>query len=476
MRLIGSLSAGLLWLALLPAGASASFPGLNGLLAVERANGPGIALVRPGGSVVRTICGSHSACAPGGLPRWASDGGSLIVSPDNGGGVPPGVTIIYGDGSCLDCEPIAGGDAAPMADPSVISVVSGDQLLKEGVDGTTNGVLLTGFSDAVWSAAGTVAVVRRGQVWTGDLGHLRRLGVGSVPSWSPNGSRIAIVRGEWIVVAELRSGTTRRLVRGRAPAWSPDGRLLAYLDGQSRVRVIRISGGRARAIGGVRGTAVDWQPLPSKPVRGCHAPPGSRVMAASATSVVTSDGGAAVPPRLFGAPAYMGCLVSTGQERLLARFDTQGYDAELGATDAAAAGNYAALATSVTDLHYGGNSETVGVYDLRSGQPVSALGGEQVSCGDYSYDCLSSLDGLVIDDQGFTAAHAEVRTPGQSGCSDTTFQPCPGEEIIASDSAGVHVVDGATNPGGSALLTDLTLSGEILTWQHAEAPESTQLH
>lgn len=472
---MGLLVGVLLWLVLLGAGASASFSGRDGLIAVEPVSGSGIELVRPGGGVVGKICGSGSACAPGGFPRWSSDGRLLVLSPSPGGRGGPGVVVVYGDGSCLDCESTAGGAAAPMTDPSMISVVFEHQLLREGVDGISNGLLVDGVSDAVWSAAGEVAVVRGGEVWAGAVGHLRRLGFGSAPSWSPDGSRVAIVRGGWIVLVALRSGTTRRLVRGGAPAWSPDGRLLAFVSGQDRLRVIPVSGGRARALGQVRGVAVDWQPLPRRPVGGCHAPPGSRVMTASATSIVTSDGGAAVPFGTFSSPAYMGCLVSAGQERLLARFDFQSEDQESGATAAAAAGDYAALATFFTDMHYGGNGESVGVYDLRSGRRVSGLGGEQISCGDYFYGCLSSLDGLVINNQGFTAAHAEVQA-GPNGCSDTTLNPCPGEQIITSDSSGVQVVDTALNVGSPLLLTDLTLSGDILTWQHAGTPEHTQLH
>lgn len=56
------------------------------------------------------------------------------------------------------------------------------------------------YTDAVWSAGGKLAVVRKGHVWIGRPGKLRSIGTGRSPSWSPNGSRLAIVRGAWIVI------------------------------------------------------------------------------------------------------------------------------------------------------------------------------------------------------------------------------------------------------------------------------------
>ena len=52
------------------------------------------------------------------------------------------------------------------------------------------------------------------------------------------------------------------------------------------------------------------------------------------------------------------------------------------------------------------------------------------------------------------------------------------EHIVATDSTGTHILDSITTPGrpASPLLSQLALSGNTLTWNHAGTPESAQLN
>jgi Tol biopolymer transport system component len=44
---------------------------------------------------------------------------------------------------------------------------------------------------------------------------------GHSPVWSPDGKRIAFVRGDWIYVANADGSNRRRIVRGSSPSWQP---------------------------------------------------------------------------------------------------------------------------------------------------------------------------------------------------------------------------------------------------------------
>jgi hypothetical protein len=53
---------------------------------------------------------------------------------------------------------------------------------------------------------------------------------------------------------------------------------------------------------------------------------------------------------------------------------------------------------------------------------------------------------------------------------------CTVEQIEASDSTGVRTLDSITDPAGSPTsLTNLTLMGDTLTWDHSGSPRSVQL-
>lgn len=482
--------------------ARAAFPGRDGLLAVQPLTGSGIVLVKANGRSQRRVCRAGGAqdgiaCASAGplKPDWAPDGRVLAVS-GKAFQSPNGSTfsVIYPDGSCLACEPYPSptADAAFTSNPTVFTAVgpfagssSPKTLLEFGIDGLMRKALVSGpVSDPVWSSRGELAVVRGGWIWVGRPGKLRRLIRGSAPSWSPHGSQIVFDRRGWLMIVGVRARSVRRVVRGTAPVWSPDGAWIAFFGNGHRLSVVPTSGGRVRRVGDVTGTTVDWQTLSTKRVAPCLTPSGSTVMARSAAAIVTAGTGLGAEDGILNvatnpyAYAYMGCLHADGRERLLASYQTNNYDDALRASAAVLAGNYAALVVNHSDAHYGGNGSTVELFDLRTGAGVPDRGGEFADCGHAiggtppQYTCeTNSIDALVLGADAVSAAHTIV-----AGCSASPPDCATVEQIQASDSTGVHTLDSVTEPEGSpAALTNLTLIGNTLTWDHDGVPRSAQL-
>jgi WD40-like Beta Propeller Repeat len=147
--------------------------------------------------------------------------------------------------------------------------------------------------DAVWSSRGLVSLVRGGWIWVGrpGRGKLRRLARGRSPSFSPDGVRLALARDGYVWIVRVAGGSERRLVPGGAPAWSPNGRRIAYIAAGGAVEIVAVHGGRPHHIGSVRGTALDWQPLPSSERHTCKPPTGSTVLASNREAVVFSQRG-----------------------------------------------------------------------------------------------------------------------------------------------------------------------------------------
>jgi hypothetical protein len=467
MRIIRTALSVLILALIVAAAASAAFPGRNGFLAVAPVTGPGLLLVTPSGHAHR-ICPIRGRCQGLRNARWSPDGRAIAYTTRG----TSGSSIVYSDGSCLDCEPFGGSHPAFMGNSTVLSVVAGGRLTEYGEDGIAKGSvsgadLIRHASDQAWSAQGDLVAVRSGRLFVGRPPHaLRLLGAGTGPSWSPDGSRLAVSRGGWVTVLDLRHHSSRPLVRGSAPAWSPDGKLIAFVAAGHRLSVIRSSGGRVRRLGNVRAVSVDWQPVPPTPAPGCGAPPGSTTFATSQSAVVTSDS-ADTPGTTFGVPAYMGCLRATGRARLLVRFDFQTEDSTTIASDAALSGNDAALVVTSEDPHYGGSSESVSVFDLRSGASAPELGGEQAGCMDYSYACGSAMNQLLLGPTGFTAVRTTVI---ENGGTQT-------EQIIASDSSGPHVLDTVTGPYiyTGQRLDLLRMTGNTVVWLNVGTYKSATL-
>ena len=436
--------AALLWLA---SSAPAAFPGANGLLAVQPRTGGGIVLVSASGRGERRICVDRAVCGVPRRPRWSEDGRELVFAG-------PAIRIIYPDGSCLNCQ--FGVAPNPAFEPggTVISFVTGGRVALDKIDGIRDGSgVAGGASDAVWSAAGALAVVRGGVIWAGRPGSLMRVGAGSEPTWAPGGARIAAARDGWVVIIRVGDRREVRLVRGSAPAFSPDGRWIAYIAPDHRLMVVRASGGLAkpRRVGNIRAVSVDWQPKPRRSPPACSPPPGSVVIGRSATAVVTGDGlpqqwGFSISPPI----AYMGCLLADGRERLLERFTGNNVDGATVIDSVLLSGPYAGLIRFSIDEHYGGQQSTLQVFDLRTGRLEPRLGGENAGCADYNDGGpCGLLDDVVLSSDGVSAAHTQIVYPAGSLSNALTQISCApaSSTCVTIDGAFGHVF-GSTDPSG----------------------------
>jgi len=103
--------------ALLVSAASASFPGRNGLIAVQPVTGAGLILVNAGGGNSRRVCTDRAVCGSPRAPSWSSDGRVIAV-----GSINSEVKLIYPDGSCLNCHMEGALRPAFTPNPSSVSV------------------------------------------------------------------------------------------------------------------------------------------------------------------------------------------------------------------------------------------------------------------------------------------------------------------------------------------------------------------
>jgi WD40-like Beta Propeller Repeat len=446
------LGAGWLVLLVVVASARAAFPGANGLLAVQPRSGGGIVLVAADGEGERRICVASSPCGTPRRPRWSPDGRALVFAGS-------GISIVYPDGSCMDCSFAAGSSPAFESSGAVISFLRHGRVKVDGMDGVGHQSPQPGSaSDAVWSAGGQLAVVREGTIWAGRPGDLSQLAPGAEPSWSPDGGEIAASERGWIVVMAVRGGRVRRLDRGTAPAFSPDGRWIAYVAPNHRLMIVPSSDAHPapRPVGRIEAASVDWQPLPSGPNPGCPLPPGEHIMASSATAVVSGDGAPHGLGYIYVPPlAYMGCLRADGRERLLERFTGDTAENAYFVRYAVLSTPYAALVLDREKLYGGSQTRSVQVFDLRTGSLQSGLGGERAA------DCIGVLRGqpfcppeafgpLVLGSDGISAVHVQTVDPIGFRSTPLVQVACPTASTLCVALDGTGQALSSVNPSGGA--------------------------
>jgi TolB protein len=150
-------------------------------------------------------------------------------------------------------------------------------------DGVGRANLTTGAdddTDPAWSPDGRrLAFVRGGAqpavyLVQADGSGLRRLTTGASPAWSPDGTRLVfsrrVGRGVDLYVIRADGRGLRRLTRTTAtesePEWSPDGRLIACVRtagaGSAHLYVLRPGGGGVRRVstGSVEDSSPTWSP------------------------------------------------------------------------------------------------------------------------------------------------------------------------------------------------------------------------
>ena len=446
----------------------AAFPGANGMLVVQPVGGgSGLILATPDGGQLRRIC-SDVACGPAIHPAWSADGQEIVYAGPAGT-----LSLVYADGRCLTCGAFAGGYRTP------VFTVGGDVLAADargverlGIDGLPFGRVLTGAaSAAVSSVDGRLAFVRsahgRNEVFVTDrsgshLSQLTRKGVGS-PSWAPDGRTLAVVHSGVVELVDLRGHVLRRLARGGSPAFSPDGRWVAYIGRGGRIMLVPVGGGSPRPVGKVRGTAVDWQPVPRQPPSPCVPLDGSTVAVSSADGLVTSR-------TRGGSTAYMACSRSSGHMRYLGASNPPDPSASddlfsyLGGVGLA--GDYVAFFSYQGEQYHGGvidQTAEVSVLNLFSDSTFSI----DVDVPDTFYpwaDPNSSVT-IVLTAQPLLAWETTAPSPDSQGLEET---------ISAQDSQGTHNLDSetVTNTAG---LANLAIAGNEVTWTHDGQPRSATL-
>jgi dipeptidyl aminopeptidase/acylaminoacyl peptidase len=122
---------------------------------------------------------------------------------------------------------------------------------------------------------GQVAYGREGDIWVGDPGSgSTELFIGGPayerrPVWSPDGSRLAFLRGERLFAIDADGGglvqlTPDLLLDVGIIRWSPDGALIAVehtIDGVSGVSIVRTDGEGAQRLDiGIEDSFPDWRP------------------------------------------------------------------------------------------------------------------------------------------------------------------------------------------------------------------------
>lgn len=421
-----------------------AFPGRDGDLVV--ATGGGLELVVPASGAARSICSGVLVCGHPAQPSF-SPNGRAIAFVDAASHRP---VVVAAGGSCLWC----------LLGARLTTLIGSEPAFTPGGQGVTvarNGlwrVSLTGggarrvvqgpVDGAVWSSRGLVALVRGGWIWVGRPGHgkLRRLARGRSPSFSPDGARLALARDGYVWIARVADDRERRLIRGEAPAWSPRGRQIAYIAPRGAVEIVAVHGGPPHHVGSVRGTALDWQPIPTSAKRACKPPAGATVLASNREAVVFS-------PRPF---IFSGCLKALGSTHALLDTTKVGYFHALIAVRLA--GRFAALEPEYVRPQDTIEDETL--YDLSTGKATDLA---NVSWFRNGGPTVYGLDFLALDSSGFTAWRATTKPAPEP----VTAVSCPSASLCVAGAGAGNILSSA-NPTGGPIAWSIAgvLSNELI--------------
>lgn len=421
----------------------------NGILAVQPTRGAGIELVGEDGRHAHRICTSTELCGHPVAPRFAPDGRGLVFTDRSSGRV----GVVAPDGTCLWClatRPLSarGSGAAFAGDRALTVVARGSRALERiSLAGARTKVIVRGRVSAAESSPGRRLALERGG-WIVVAG--RRLVRGGAPAWSPDGRALAFTRGGWVwrIAVTGRSARARRLVRGFAPVWSPDGRRIALIGTGRRVVTIPAGGGRARAVGRVRGRSVSWQALPARRDP-CQSGRGT-VVARSSTAVVREYGHDA---GLVTGPTVTGCLEVTGQTRTV--LDRPSGDVAPVVKLRRTAGRYVAFELFTGQQSEAGCSNGISVHNLGAPTPTS---GREVDTTD-DPGCPGGAGTLALNSLGDAAWTSRTDTEGHH---DLTGISCPTTSLCVAVSGQHQAAYVSTDP-----LSDTA------SWQAMSLPGTT---
>lgn len=419
--------------------ARAAFPGRDGLLAIQPVRGRGIELVRPDGTDARRICVVAALCGQPRDPRFSPNGRGIVFTDPSGR-----VQIVAPDGICLWCRaarvtPIQASAAGFWGNRTVISVRRGHgTVVRSFLTGAPDHLAASGqIRQAVASARGALAVVRRGWIWAqaGKRG-LVRLTPGIDPAWSPRGDALTFDRGGWVWrIAAHPAAAARRLVRGTRPAWSPDGRRIAFVTPGHRIATLAAGGGGARPVPGVYGRTVDWQPLPATGSP-CTPSPGTLIAQTREATISFTAGGSTT-----GAAGCVGLL--GGYQRVFGPF-TPCQQGGQTITAGAVSGRFAVLGmTGCT--HQSTCQDGALVIDLAT---TRSGGGIAAPTGPSTARCTPGVDAAAVDSAGYAAWRITVNLSAL-GSAAGPLQCFAGPVCFSQDQLG-DAAFASTDPGGGA--------------------------
>jgi hypothetical protein len=97
---------------------------------------------------------------------------------------------------------------------------------------------------------------------------------------------------------------------------------------------------------------------------------------------------------------------------------------------------------------------------------------EAIACPCVSQCVATDEDGRILTSTDPTGGPSAWTTVPLDGCQTN---PCSVEQILVSDGTGLHAVDHGAFQGKGPFLTNLKLTGNVLSWDHDGTPRSAVL-